>query len=207
MFPDVHRAARRRYSILPVPKDLIPSTGESKAQILWVGCSDSWITETAVLDVLPQETFVHRNLGSVMSNGDLSSASAIAYCVDLLEVKHIVVCGHYDCVLFKEATLAPTAIHGWYEDLSRLRAANDALLPDVDSTERDRHLAEVYVLTEVEWLRSQPTVAKAIAERGLGVHAFVFDKEKEACVRLVEEGGEQAAAATEANGGPNGIVA
>lgn len=86
MFPDVHRCAARRYSILPVPADLIPSTGESKAQILWVGCSDSWITETAALDVLPQETFVHRNLGSVMSNGDLSSASAIAYCVDLLEV-------------------------------------------------------------------------------------------------------------------------
>ena len=90
MFPDVHRAARRRYSILPVPKDLIPSTGESKAQILWVGCSDSWITETAALDVLPQETFVHRNLGSVMSNGDLSSASAIAYCVDLLEVSWLI---------------------------------------------------------------------------------------------------------------------
>lgn len=58
---------------------------------------------------------------------------------------------------------------------------------------------------EVEWLRSQPTVAKAMADRGLEVHAFVFDKEKEACVRLVEEGGEQAAAA--ANGGPNGVVA
>lgn len=61
---------------------------------------------------------------------------------------------------------------------------------------------------EVEWLRSQPTVAKAIAERGLLVHAFVFDKEKEACVRLVEEGGEQGgAAAAAANGGPNGVVA
>ncbi|OBT90925.1 hypothetical protein VE02_00248 [Pseudogymnoascus sp. 03VT05] len=191
MFPDVHRAARRRYSILPVPKDLIPSTGESKAQILWVGCSDSWITETAALDVLPQETFVHRNLGSVMSNGDLSSASAIAYCVDLLEVKHIVVCGHYDCVLFKEASEAPTAIHGWYEDLSRLRAANDALLPDMETVKRDRHLAEVYVQAEVEWVRSQPTVAKAIADRGLKVHAFVFDKEEEACVRLVEEVGEE----------------
>lgn len=89
MFPEVHRAAQRRYSILPIPKDLIPSTGEGKAQILWVGCSDSWITETSVLDVPPQETFVHRNLGSVMSNGDLSSASAIAYCVDLLEVSGV----------------------------------------------------------------------------------------------------------------------
>lgn len=86
MLPDVTQAAARRYTVHPVPRDLIPSTGESKAQILWVGCSDSWITECAALDVLPQETFVHRNLGNLMSNGDLSSASAIAYCVDLLEV-------------------------------------------------------------------------------------------------------------------------
>ena len=86
MLPDVTQAAARRYTLHPVPKDLIPSTGESKAQILWVGCSDSWITECAALDVLPQETFVHRNLGNLMSNGDLSSASAIAYCVELLEV-------------------------------------------------------------------------------------------------------------------------
>jgi carbonic anhydrase len=56
------------------------------------------------------------------------------------------------------------------------------------------------VQAEVEWLRSQPTVAKAIAERGLKVHAFVFDKEEEACVRLVEEGGE-------ATGGAKGVVA
>lgn len=64
---------------------------------------------------------------------------------------------------------------------------------------------------EVEWLRSQPTVAKAIAERGLKVHAFVFDKEEEACVRLVEEVGEggegQGQGVVEANGGPNGVVA
>ena len=93
-------------------------------------------------------------------------------------------------------------------DLSHLRAANDALLPDLEPTQRDRHLAEVYVQAEVEWLRSQPTVAKAIAERGLLVHAFVFDKEKEACVRLVEEGGEQGGVeAAAANGGPNGVVA
>lgn len=86
MLQDHAAAAQKQYKVLPVPKDLIPSLGEAKAQILWVGCSDSWITETSVLDVLPEETFVHRNLGNVMSNGDLSSESAIAYCVDLLKV-------------------------------------------------------------------------------------------------------------------------
>ena len=78
--------AAKSYTSVPVPKDLIPSTHESKAQILWVGCSDSWITETQALDVMAEETFVHRNLGNVMSNGDLSSESAIAYAIDLLKV-------------------------------------------------------------------------------------------------------------------------
>jgi len=87
MLQDLAKAASKSYVVLPVPKDLIPSQGFANAQILWVGCSDSWITETSALDVLPEETFVHRNLGNVMSNGDLSSESAIAYCVDLLKVR------------------------------------------------------------------------------------------------------------------------
>jgi len=186
MLQDHAQAARKRYTVLPVPKDLIPSQDIAKAQILWVGCSDSWITETSALDVLPEETFVHRNLGNVMSNGDLSSESAIAYCVDLLKVKHVIVCGHYDCALIKAAEEEPHAIHGWYEDLSQLRTANDALLPSIPQKDRDRHLAEVYVLAEANWLKAQPIVARAIAERGLQIHSFVFDKLKEACVRLVE---------------------
>ena len=71
-------------------------------------------------------------------------------------------------------------------DLSKLRRANDALLDGVSQEARDRHLAEIYVLAEADWLRTQPTVAKAIAERGLQIHAFVFDKSKEATVRLIE---------------------
>lgn len=88
MLDDIPQAVRKQYAIHPVPRDLIPSVNEKKAQILWVGCSDSWITETQTLDVMAEETFVHRNLGNVLSNGDLSSESAIAYAVDLLKVSH-----------------------------------------------------------------------------------------------------------------------
>lgn len=87
MLTDIPLAVRKQYTVQPVPRDLIPSANEKKAQILWVGCSDSWITETQTLDVMAEETFVHRNLGNVLSNGDLSSESAIAYAVDLLKVR------------------------------------------------------------------------------------------------------------------------
>ena len=86
MLQDIPQSVRAAYTIAPVPRDLIPSTSTKKAQILWVGCSDSWITETQTLDVMAEETFVHRNLGNVLSNGDLSSESAIQYAVELLKV-------------------------------------------------------------------------------------------------------------------------
>ncbi len=71
----------------------------------------------------------------------------------------------------------------------KLHEANEKYLGQVVEIEtevKDRHLAEVYVLAEAEWLRKQPVVAKAIKDRGLQVHAFVFDKKTNASVRLVE---------------------
>lgn len=86
MVLDLPAVVQKRYSVESLPSTFIPSLGQPKANILWVGCSDSWITETSSLDVLPDETFVHRNLGAVVSNDDLSSQSAISYSVDILKV-------------------------------------------------------------------------------------------------------------------------
>jgi len=185
---DNDAVVHKKYSVERLAPDFISSTGTPAANILWVGCSDSWITETGALNVLPEETFVHRNLGNIVSNGDLSSTSAVEYAVDLLKVKHIVICGHYDCALVK-ADKDPGAIHGWYKDLQTLHKANDDFLcqhTEMGVDEKDRHLVEVYVLAEAEWLKKQPIVAKAIRQKGLQVHAFVFDKTTARCVRLVE---------------------
>jgi carbonic anhydrase len=83
---DFHNVIKKQYSAVPVPKTFIPSSGAPKPQILWVGCSDSLILETEALGVLPEEIFVHRNLGNILSNRDLSSESAVEWCVDLLKV-------------------------------------------------------------------------------------------------------------------------
>lgn len=83
---DFQAVLHKQYSVLPVPRNFIPSTQTPKPQILWVGCSDSLICETETLDVLSEELFVHRNLGNILSNGDLSSESAIEWGVGLLKV-------------------------------------------------------------------------------------------------------------------------
>jgi carbonic anhydrase len=75
-------------------------------------------------------------------------------------------------------------------DVTKLHAHNERHLSivniDIEDTERDKKLEEVHVLTQTDWLRKQPNVLKAIKERGLQIHAFVYDKEKNECVRLVE---------------------
>jgi carbonic anhydrase len=75
-------------------------------------------------------------------------------------------------------------------NVTKLHALNERHLSivniDIEDTERDRKLEEVHVLTQTDWLKKQPNVVKAIKERGLQIHAFVYDKEKNECVRLVE---------------------
>ncbi|KAL3420548.1 carbonic anhydrase [Phlyctema vagabunda] len=179
---------RAKYSAEPAPRDLIPTTGVPKPQILWVGCSDSIISETETLDVLSEELFVHRNLGNILSNGDLSSESAVEWAVGLLQVKHIVVCGHYNCALIKYSEEDNAeALHGWYKDVTKLHTRFSS--SDVSqNSDKSRQFEEIYVLAEVQWLKKQPIVKQAIEERGLQVHALVFDREKNHVVRLVVEG-------------------
>jgi carbonic anhydrase len=219
---DFDAVIHKEYDIVPVPRSFITSNGILKPQIMWVGCSDSLVLETLTIDVLPEEIFVHRNLGNILSNGDLSSESAVAWSVDLLKVRcssgigtllltvkvdHIIVCGHYGCGLTKEEN--PKALYGWskcvitrlrqisrrlttYRDITKLHKMNDKFLDELnkkfDETSRDHRLEEVYTLAETDWLKKQPNVKAAIRDRGLQIHAFVYDKDKNACVRLVEPG-------------------
>jgi len=85
---DFEKAVKKQYRALPVPRDFIRSSGTPKPQVLWVGCSDSFIIETETLDVLPEEIFVHRNLGNILHNRDLSSESALDWCLNLLKVRY-----------------------------------------------------------------------------------------------------------------------
>lgn len=85
--------ANVRYTAVPVLSNMIKSIPSREEQILWVGCSDSHIDETDVLDVPRQELFVHRNLGNKLSNGDTSSLGAIEFCVKNIEVRfHVAIC-------------------------------------------------------------------------------------------------------------------
>jgi carbonic anhydrase len=88
----------------PVQADFIPSLRHPTRQILWIGCSDSGFQETTILDLLPDEMLVHRNLGNMIIDGDLSCRTTVKHAVSDLNVRHIVVCGHFGCGIVKTAS-------------------------------------------------------------------------------------------------------
>lgn len=158
--------------------DLFPKLAQGQSpQILWLGCADSRVPETTLLDLLPGDVFVHRNIANVLHRGDLSSLSVVEYAVVHLKVKHIVVCGHTSCggVAAALGNTKLGILDAWLAPLRELRHEHNHLLSTLDAKEAALKLVDLNVLAGVETLRHNAAVVDAIAERGLTIHGLVYD--------------------------------
>lgn len=148
-------------------------------EFLWIGCSDSRVPANEITGTQPGEIFVHRNIANLVVNTDVNLLSVLEYAVRVLEVKHVIVCGHYGCGGIKAAmtnTDHDQVLNMWLrniKDVYRLhRQEIDGLGEGDDRTNR---LVELTVKEQVMNLAKTSIIQKAWANRGAPhLHGWVY---------------------------------
>ena len=146
-------------------------------QYLWIGCADSRVPANELVDLLPGELFVHRNVANVVVHSDLNCLSVLQYAVDVLKVKHVIVCGHYGCGGVKAALEGSRhgLIDNWLRhvmDVSEKHAAELGATPEEQRLDR---LCELNVIEQAMNV-CQTTVVEDVWARGqeLTVHGVIY---------------------------------
>lgn len=147
-------------------------------EILYIGCSDSRVTAEELMGAEPGEVFVHRNIANMVSNIDLSVMTVVHYAVEILEVKHVIVCGHYNCGGVKSAMQSTDLgiLNPWLQnirDVYRLHHRELDALPTEE--QRYNRLVELNVQEQCINLIKTSEVQNAHRNRGLNVLGWIFD--------------------------------
>ena len=147
-------------------------------EVLYIGCSDSRVTAEELMGAKPGEVFVHRNIANMVANSDLSAMSVINYAVNHLEVKHIVVCGHYFCGGVRAAMQSADLgiLNPWLRNIRDVYRLHRAELDAIKEEEqRYNRLVELNVQEQCVNVIKTSDVQKAFKSRNLIVHGWVFD--------------------------------
>jgi carbonic anhydrase len=148
-------------------------------EYLWIGCSDSRVPANQIVGLMPGEMFVHRNIANVVVHTDLNCLSAIQFAVDVLKVRHIIVCGHYGCggVLAALRDMRVGIADNWLRHVQDVRWKHGSQLDALATeTEKLNRLCELNVTEQVANV-SNTTVVREAWSRGqeLAVHGWVYD--------------------------------
>ena len=145
---------------------------------LWIGCSDSRVPANQIVDLLPGDLFVHRNVANLAVHTDLNCLSVLQFAVDVLHVEHVIVCGHYGCGGIRAAARAERhgLIDNWLRHVQDVRERHASALASIaDDAPREDRLAELNVV-EQAWNVGQTTIVLDAWQRGqpLTVHAWIY---------------------------------
>ena len=153
-------------------------TGQQSPQYLWIGCADSRVPANEIVGLRPGELFVHRNVANVVVHTDLNCLSVLQYAVDVLRVRHVIVCGHYGCggvrAAFDDARIG--LIQNWlrhvqdvhgkhFDEIERMTDPDAKVdrLCELNVVEQAAHVCKTTVVQDA-WARGQP----------LAVHAWIY---------------------------------
>lgn len=149
-----------------------------KPMFLWIGCSDSRVPPNEVIGCHPGELFVARNVANLVVHADLSLMSVVSYAITYLKVKHIIICGHYECGGVA-ASLAPSsfgAIDKWLRNIKDVADSNWQELQPLDLKTKTNRLVELNAIAQAKNLTYTSLVQKTWHDgQELYIHAWVFD--------------------------------
>jgi len=151
---------------------------QQRPAYLWIGCSDSRVPANEIVDLLPGELFVHRNVANVVVHTDLNCLSVLQFAVDVLQVRHVILCGHYGCGGVSAALAGRPLglIDNWLRHIQdvaeRHRTELDALAGDAARADR---LCELNVLEQAANI-CRTSIALEAWRRGqpLAVHGWIY---------------------------------
>lgn len=142
---------------------------QHRPKFLWIGCSDSRVPADQLIGVMPGEVFVHRNISNQVINTDINLMCVLQYAIDVLKVKHIIVCGHYGCGGIEAVLNEQTSglLDHWLENVKDLMERNGK--PGLDD------MCELNVRLQVRNLSLNSIVRKAWNRgRSLYLHGWIY---------------------------------
>ncbi|MES2997657.1 MAG: carbonate dehydratase [Verrucomicrobiota bacterium] len=164
--------------------------GQQAPEYLWIGCSDSRVPANQITGLAPGEIFVHRNVANLVAETDFNVLAVLQYAVDILKVRHIIVCGHYGCggIIAAMENFRHGMIDNWLSGVRRLKRQNqnelDSLPPalaadrlcELNVIEQARHVANTTILEDA-WQRGQ----------NVTVHSWIYRLETGIITNLNQE--------------------
>ena len=159
------------------PEFFLELSRQQSPKYLWIGCSDSRVPANQIVGLAPGELFVHRNLANLVVHTDLNCLSVMQFAVDILKVRHIIVCGHYGCsgvgAALRRDRLGLS--DNWLRHVQDVRQKHEKVLVGMAEAEALDRLCELNVIEQVTNV-SCTTIAREAWERGqeLAVHGWIY---------------------------------
>ena len=144
---------------------------QQRPEYLWIGCSDSRVPANQITGLAPGEVFVHRNVANIVVETDFNLLAVLQYAVDVLKVRHIIICGHYGCggVIAALENFRHGMIDNWLSSIRALRRMHHAELDALPPEAAADRLCELNVLAQARHV-AHTTIVEDAWERGQDIH-------------------------------------
>ena len=159
------------------PEFFLELAQQQAPKYLWIGCSDSRVPANQIVGLMPGELFVHRNVANLVIHTDLNCLSVLQFAVDILTVRHIIVCGHYGCggvgAALRRERLGLS--DNWLRHVQDVRDKHEQSLSDIPESQAVDRLCELNVMQQVSNV-ARTTIVQDAWARGqeLAVHGWIY---------------------------------